>query len=189
MKRINFAFILFTLALLFATSCHKKVETKPVKTSKKKTVQQSKSSGQNIENTTITEDVMAVKKKKDDFESKSIDELNNENILEDVYFEFDKATLTSETRRVLKKHAEWLKKHPTVKILVEGHCDERGTEQYNLALGDRRAHAVKNYLISLGISPDRIKTISYGEMFPKVKGHNEWAWSQNRRCHFVIIAK
>ncbi len=189
MKKRRFLFILLIFTLILATACHKKAEPQPVNTQKKQAVQESKPSNKTIENTTITEDVIENKKKKDDFESKSIDELNNENILEDVYFEFDKATLTPETRRVLKKHAEWLKKHPTVKILVEGHCDERGTEQYNLALGDRRAHAVKNYLISLGISPDRIKTISYGEMFPKVKGHNEWAWSQNRRCHFVIIAK
>ncbi len=176
------------VSLMVTVACHKKAEPTPQQQPKKQTEVQQTEQKQTIENTVISENTMG-EKKKEDFESKSIDELNKENILEDVYFEFDKSRLTPETREVLKKHAQWLKEHPSVKILIEGHCDERGTEQYNLALGDRRAHAVKNYLISLGISPDRMKTISFGEMFPKVKGHNEWAWSQNRRCHFVIISK
>ena len=175
--------------ILLTVSCQKSPE--PAKEKQQPVTQQTEQKAEEpketLETTQINEDTLG--EKKDDFSSKSIDELNKENILEDVYFEFDKSRLTPKTREVLKKHAEWLKQHPTVKILIEGHCDERGTEQYNLALGDRRANAVKNYLISLGISPDRLKTISYGEMFPKVKGHNEWAWSQNRRCHFVIIEK
>ncbi len=178
---------LFALVII-SVSCHKKAETVPKTQTQKQATAQQTEKKQSIETTTINENTMGEKKKKN-FESKSVDELNKENILEDVYFEFDKSRLTPETRETLKKHAQWLKEHPNVKILIEGHCDERGTEQYNLALGDRRAHAVKNYLISLGISPDRMKTISFGEMFPKVKGHNEWAWSQNRRCHFVIISK
>ena len=179
---------LFAL-VLFTVSCQKKVETTPQNQAKKESTDTKQTTKkESIENTVINENTMG-EEKKNDFDSKSVDELNKENILEDVYFEFDKSRLTPEARAVLKKHAKWLKEHPTVKILIEGHCDERGTEQYNLALGDRRAHAVKNYLISLGISPDRMKTISFGEMFPKVKGHNEWAWSQNRRCHFVIISK
>ncbi len=179
---------LFALVII-SVSCHKEAKTVPQTKTKKETQKtQETAKKESIENTVINENTMG-EEKKNDFESKSVDELNKENILEDVYFEFDKSRLTPETREILKKHAKWLKEHPTVKILIEGHCDERGTEQYNLALGDRRAHAVKNYLISLGISPDRMKTISFGEMFPKVKGHNEWAWSQNRRCHFVIISK
>ncbi len=182
-------FLVVILFLFFSVSCQKKMETKPDVKTKKETISQEQNEKKAIDNTVINENSLKNIDKDKDLETKTIDELNKENILEDVYFEFDKATLTPETREVLKKHAKWLKEHPTVKILIEGHCDERGTEQYNLALGDRRAHAVKNYLISLGISPERMKTISFGEMFPKVKGHNEWAWSQNRRCHFVIISK
>ena len=183
-----FILSLFALAII-SVSCHKEAKTVPQTKTKKEAPKTSETAKkESIENTVINENTMG-EEKKNDFESKSVDELNKENILEDVYFEFDKSRLTPETRETLKKHAKWLKEHPTVKILIEGHCDERGTEQYNLALGDRRAHAVKNYLISLGISPDRMKTISFGEMFPKVKVHNEWAWSQNRRCHFVIISK
>ncbi len=181
--------ILVLMFIILGTiGCQKKPEPVPVKKGKKNEVQK-QNKNNSLETTEINNETIKQAEKKDDFSSKSIDQLNNENILEDVYFEFDKARLTPKTREVLRKHAQWLKEHPTVKILVEGHCDERGTEQYNLALGDRRAHAVKRYLVSLGISPDRIKTISYGEMFPKVKGHNEWAWAQNRRCHFVIIEK
>ncbi len=185
MKKILILLLFVSVAVTI--SCHKKVEPKPQKQTVRQPVTRPEKK-QNLENTEINENTM-VEQKKNDFNSKSVDQLNKENILEDVYFDFDKSTLTIKTRKVLKRHAQWLKEHPTVKILIEGHCDERGTEQYNLALGDRRAHAVKNYLVSLGISPDRMKTISFGEMFPKVKGHNEWAWSQNRRCHFVIISK
>ncbi|BBB32448.1 peptidoglycan-associated lipoprotein [Thermotomaculum hydrothermale] len=185
----KFFILLLFFSVIISVSCHKKVEQMPNKEIKpQETTQKQIEQKENI-NTAVISEKQLGENKKEDFESKSVDELNKENILEDVYFEFDKSRLTPETREVLKKHAKWLKEHPSVKILIEGHCDERGTEQYNLALGDRRAHAVKNYLISLGISPDRMKTISFGEMFPKVKGHNEWAWSQNRRCHFVIISK
>lgn len=123
------------------------------------------------------------------FAAKTVDDLNREGILEDVYFEFDKSRLTTETREALKQHAQWLNDHPTVKIIIEGHCDERGTEQYNMALGDRRAFSVKNYLISLGVPSHQMETFSWGEQVPKVEGSGEWAWSQNRRAHFVIREK
>jgi peptidoglycan-associated lipoprotein len=90
---------------------------------------------------------------------------------------------------ILKENAALLHKYPKVKIQIEGHCDERGTNEYNLALGERRANSTRNYLISLGISPDRISTISYGEERPLDPGHNEEAWAKNRRAHFVILSK
>ena len=86
-------------------------------------------------------------------------------------------------------NAEWLKKWPTVKIQIEGHCDERGSNKYNMALGDKRANAARDYLVSLGIDASRVTTISYGEERPFVEGHDEAAWSQNRRGHFVVTAK
>ena len=125
----------------------------------------------------------------DGFTAKTVDDLNREGIMEDIYFEFDKSRLTPETRAKLKEHAQWMMDHPTVNIIIEGHCDERGTEQYNLALGERRAYSVKNYIMSLGIASMRMQTISYGENVPKVEGSDEWAWSQNRRAHFVIKSK
>lgn len=106
--------------------------------------------------------------------------------LGDVFFAFDKSDLTAESRDTLANDAKLLKAASGVKIVVEGHCDERGTNEYNLGLGERRANAVKNYLVSLGISASRIKTISYGEEKPFAMGHNEDAWKQNRRAHFSL---
>ena len=90
---------------------------------------------------------------------------------------------------MLQANAAVLKKYPTWQITIEGHCDERGTAEYNLALGERRALAAKNYLVSLGIPADKVKTVSYGKEFPFDPGHDDAAWSKNRRAHFVITAK
>ena len=110
-------------------------------------------------------------------------------VLQNIHFEFDKATLTPEARAILKKIGAWLLKHPNVVILIEGHCDERGSNEYNLALGERRAASAKAYLVSMGVSPDRIKTISYGEERPLDPRHNEEAWAKNRRDEFKVISK
>jgi peptidoglycan-associated lipoprotein len=97
--------------------------------------------------------------------------------------------LLDEARATLDHHADWLTRHPTVTLLVEGHCDERGTVEYNLALGERRASAASSYLTSLGIASSRLKTISYGKEFPLDPGHSEEAWARNRRAHFQFTAK
>jgi peptidoglycan-associated lipoprotein len=106
--------------------------------------------------------------------------------LVDVFFAYDKSDLTADSRDTLANDAKLLKAASGVNIVIEGHCDERGTNEYNLGLGERRANSVKNYLISLGISASRIKTISYGEEKPFAMGHNEDAWKQNRRAHFSL---
>ena len=98
-----------------------------------------------------------------------------------VFFALDKSTIASAGRATLEKQSAWLKKYPAVTISIEGHADERGTREYNLALGERRANSVKDYLIALGISPNRIKTISYGKERPVALGSNRQAWAQNRR--------
>ena len=107
----------------------------------------------------------------------------------DVNFDFDKFNLREEAREILKKHAEWLGKNKDVMIVVEGHCDERGTTEYNLALGERRASAAVRFLVDMGIDARRIQTISYGEELPLDPGHNEEAWAKNRRAHFVVSGK
>jgi len=108
--------------------------------------------------------------------------------LETVYFDFDKSDLRQDARDVLAKNAEvLLKKAADAKIQIAGHCDERGSDEYNLALGDRRAKSAANYLKKLGVTADRISTISYGEEKPAVDGHDEAAWSKNRRAEFVIV--
>jgi peptidoglycan-associated lipoprotein len=121
--------------------------------------------------------------------SKSIDELNRDSPLKPVFFALDSSDLDDPGRAVATANAETLKKYSTWVITVEGHADERGTAEYNLALGERRANAVRNYLLSLGLSADRVKTVSYGKEFPFDPGHDEAAWAKNRRAHFVITAK
>lgn len=106
--------------------------------------------------------------------------------LQTVYFDYDSSVLKPEAKLKLERAATWLKRNAKVNVQVEGHCDERGTNEYNLALGERRALAARRYLISLGVDPDRIFTISYGEERPAVEGHGEWAWKFNRRAEFKI---
>ncbi len=98
-----------------------------------------------------------------------------------VYFDFDSSVITADAERTIQRWAEWMQAYPQVSVTIEGNADERGTREYNLALGERRAQAAKNYLIALGIDPSRISTISYGKERPKVEGHTEAAWAQNRR--------
>jgi peptidoglycan-associated lipoprotein len=107
-------------------------------------------------------------------------------VQEDVFFAFDSAALSGEARDVLRFKAKWLQENPGVNILIEGHTDERGTGEYNLALGERRALTARDFLVNLGISPERIRTVSYGEERPADPGHDAEAWARNRRAHFVI---
>jgi peptidoglycan-associated lipoprotein len=110
-------------------------------------------------------------------------------LLKDIHFDFDKYDIRPEDVAILRENAALLKKYPTIKIQIEGHCDERGTIEYNLALGERRATSTKNYLVSLGISADRVSTITFGKEKPLDPGHHEEAWAKNRRAHTVITSK
>ena len=105
---------------------------------------------------------------------------------EDVFFEFDQFVLSDSAKAVLNKKAKWLKDRPNAKALIEGHCDERGSTEYNLALGQKRAEAAMQFLIALGINPSRVSTISFGKERLADPGHNEAAWVKNRRAHFVL---
>ena len=109
--------------------------------------------------------------------------------LQTVYFEFNSAQLTEQTKNTLKDNAEFLKKSETIEVQVEGHADERGSVQYNLALGEKRAKTVKSYLMGLGVKVKRMTTISYGKERPLTFGHDESSWSKNRRANFVITTK
>lgn len=104
----------------------------------------------------------------------------------DIYFDFDKYDIRQDAKPVLEKLATWLKENPEKKVLIEGHCDERGTNQYNLALGERRATSAKNYLMALGISSSRIDIVTYGEERPLCREQSEECWQLNRRAHFVV---
>ena len=107
--------------------------------------------------------------------------------LKDVFFEFDRYDLSADARAVLRANADWLKGNSAARVEIEGHCDERGTNEYNLALGAKRAQAAREYLTTLGVTSDRLSTISYGEEIPVCKDSNEACWKQNRRARFVIL--
>ena len=125
----------------------------------------------------------------DAISSASLDDLNRNSPLKPVFFEYDSSDLTSEAQRALDENAVTLKKYGSWAVTIEGHCDERGTAEYNLALGERRSVAARAYLVSLGIPADRLRTVSYGKEFPFDPGHDESAFKKNRRAHFVITAK
>jgi peptidoglycan-associated lipoprotein len=116
-------------------------------------------------------------------------EVFESSLLKPIFFDFDKYDIRPADTEILKGNSALLKKFPNLKIQIEGHCDERGTNEYNLALGERRANSTKKYLSSLGITSDRVSTISYGEEKPMDPGHNEEAWTKNRRANFLITAK
>jgi len=108
------------------------------------------------------------------------------NVGDRVFFGYDSSDLDSDALELLQDQVAWLKQNSNVSVTIEGHCDERGTREYNLALGEKRAQAVKNYLIGLGISPDRVSTVSYGKERPAVVGSNDGAWAQNRRSVTIV---
>jgi peptidoglycan-associated lipoprotein len=121
--------------------------------------------------------------------SASLDDLNKTSPLKPVYFELDSSDLSAVNQKTLDENAALMKRYTSWTVTIEGHCDERGTAEYNLALGERRAMAARAYLVSLGIAADRVRTVSYGKEFPFDPGHDEAAFAKNRRAHFVITAK
>ncbi|MFQ6082718.1 MAG: peptidoglycan-associated lipoprotein Pal [Candidatus Aminicenantia bacterium] len=183
MKKLIIILVAVFMVFLFFISCKKRVEVlkaPPVVEEKAPLVEEVEEAPA-IAKPTLSEEEI--------FRAKTLEELNKEQPLEMVHFDFDRYNIREDAKPVLEKNADWLRTHLTVEFLIEGHCDERGTEEYNLALGERRAKATMNYLVALGISPGRIRTISYGKSQPLDLGHDEIAWQKNRRAQFVIIAK
>ena len=125
----------------------------------------------------------------EDIASRPLEEINREAPLQAVFFRYDSSELDTAARAAVEANADILARNPRWVIAIEGHCDSRGTPEYNLALGERRAYAVRDHLVSLGVSPDRVQTISYGEEFPFVPGETEDAWAANRRAHFVVTGQ
>jgi len=121
--------------------------------------------------------------------SEDLQTLNSKGYLKDAFFDFDKADLREDARTALAADAQWLKQYGSIRVLIEGHADERGTEEYNLSLGQKRASSVKDYLVSLGVEGSRVNTVSYGKARPFCADHDDNCWQQNRRGHFVITGK
>ena len=196
MKRTSFIlpFTVFCfLALLFVNGCAKKtvvkeaavsseapaaVESKPKQTPDKAVAKDDAEAKMRAEKEAAAK-AQAAKEAAAAASSKNLYEMT------DIYFDFDKYNLSTAARETLKKHAEWLNKNQKVKIVIEGHCDERGTAEYNLALGERRASEAKKYMTELGVMEKRVNTVSYGKERPLDPGHNETAWTKNRRDRFV----
>lgn len=123
------------------------------------------------------------------FARKTLEELNAERPLADVYFDLDQFSIRDDARAALQRNAEWMRRWTSTRIMIEGHCDARGTGEYNLALGERRAVAVRDYLVNLGIASDRVLTVSRGEETPVCFDEVESCWQQNRRGHSIVTAK
>ena len=137
----------------------------------------------------VEESVPVPSLSEDEIGNRSLEDLNRNSPLKPAFFGLDSAELDDVGRADVAANAEIMKKYPAWMVTIEGHCDERGTAEYNLALGERRAVAVKTYLVALGVTPDRLRTVSYGKEFPFDTAHAEAAWAKNRRAHFVITSK
>ena len=194
-KWIIFAMLMIIPAMLFSVSCAKQaVMTEPSTTDtsaadeaarqaemeKQKAMEQQKQMEEERLAAERAEQLKAEAMERDMMMAK------NRFLSEHVYFEFDNATLDYQAQELLKQKAMWLRDNPDANVVIEGHCDERGTNAYNLALGERRAESTKSFLVNLGISGARLTTISYGEEKPLDMGQNEEAWAKNRRAAFVL---
>jgi len=171
------------LALAFTLSCRKKVQElpPPPPAVKEQPAVEKVDEGTRVATPKLSEEAI--------FDSKSLDQLNQEMPLAMINFDFNEYIIRPDAKPILESNAVWLKKFQKARVLVEGHCDERGTEDYNLALGERRAQSTKEYMVSLGIPPEKLKIISYGKSQPLDPGHDDFAWAKNRRAQFLIIEK
>jgi peptidoglycan-associated lipoprotein len=196
MIKKSFSILILILCIgLIMTGCPKKTVVKEEPTTKK-SEEAVKKEAKEEELARIKEEE-AKKAQEKEFEKSLVPkktpgiegEVFESKLLKDIHFDFDKYDIRPTDAGILKENAALLVKFPNVKIQIEGHCDERGTVEYNLALGERRANGAKRYLISLGIPEKRISTISYGKERPSDPGHNEEAWAKNRRAHTIILSK
>jgi peptidoglycan-associated lipoprotein len=175
---------LFALVAFITFGCQK-AATKPE--AEQLTKEQKESAQKSPEK--VTEQKIASGKESVESQEKGAAMEEKEGMFKDIYFAFDKYDVKDEYKSDLKAVASWMTKNPNAKLSVEGHCDERGTNEYNLALGDRRAKAVKDFLVSLGVPSSRVDSISYGEEKPLCTEQTEECWAKNRRAHFVILGK
>jgi len=182
MKKILVYALAVVIVVAFFAGCKKKVKEVPPPPPQVK----EQPRVEKVEEPVVQEPVLS---EEEIFMSKSLEQINKEQPLAMIHFDYDKYFVREDAKAALDRNAAWLKKFRTVKLLVEGHCDERGTEDYNLALGEKRAKSAFDYLVSLGISADRMKILSYGKSQALAGGHDEASWQANRRAQFTIIEK
>ncbi len=189
---LKFGLLLLVVSFLFLVSCAKQRDVAGQAGGETAAAEETTDqvTGDDQEEQGISEEEIAAQKKAEaeaarreaEREKAAREKFVNEN----VYFGFDDSSLTKKAREILAAKADWLRSHPDVEVVIEGHCDERGTKEYNMALGQRRAQSIKNFLVNAGIDSDRLDTISYGEERPVDPRSNEMAWAKNRRGHFRI---
>lgn len=190
MKKLVIFSLAFLLIFAFLSACRKKVEEAPPPPpaiEEQPEVVEEQPMVEEVEEEPVIEEPELTEEEL--FLQKSLDQINAEAPLEMIHFDFDRYFIREDAKPALEANAVWLKKYQAIVVLIEGHCDERGTEEYNLALGEKRAKSTLDYLASLGIAAERIKIISYGKSQPLDPGHNEDAWQQNRRAQFKVIGK
>jgi peptidoglycan-associated lipoprotein len=178
MKRFIVGILTVLVLAAVFNSCKKEVVTAPTKEEKVEKVEEVTPK---VEKPQLTEEEL--------FQRRTLEELNRMGYLKRINFDFDKYFIRDDMKPVLEQNAQWLLKYPTVVITIDGHCDERGTEEYNMALGEKRAESAKKYLMNLGVPGERMKTVSYGKIKPLVKGVDEQSYFMNRRDEFTIIKK
>jgi peptidoglycan-associated lipoprotein len=179
MKRIYIGVLVVLMTVAFFNSCQKAVKTEPVKPQPK--MEKVEEATPKVERPELTEEEI--------FQRQTLEELNKQGHLKRVHFDFDKYFIRDDMKPVLQSNAEWLLKYSTVVVAIGGHCDERGTEEYNMALGEKRAISAKQYLVSLGVPAERLRTVSYGKTQILVRGVNEESHYMNRRDEFIITKK
>jgi len=177
MKKLGVLFVVLSLVILFNACGKKAAKVAPVKP----VVEKVEEPVTQVEKPVLSEEEI--------FQQKTIEDLNKDQILKKINFDFDKYQIREDMKPILQDDANWMLKYPSVNVLIEGHCDERGTIEYNIALGEKRAEAAKNYLASLGVNAANIKIVSYGKSKPLVQGVDEATYFQNRRDEFVITKK
>lgn len=190
-KKLNMKFALLCIVMLslaFTVSCAKKppeatTDSAQTEADETRTAESGTDAAQADEDS-LTEEELEARRQAEAEAREATADARDRFVSEKVFFEFDDSSLTDSARDALRDKVEWLRNHPDACVIIEGHCDERGTDEYNLALGSRRAESVKDFLTKAGIDGSRLTTISYGEERPAVKGQNEEAWAKNRRAEF-----
>ncbi len=180
---VGLALLFMILGVVFATSCAKKtIKSEPgIATTEEGAGTQVVGEGNVLEEQRLEEERV-----REEAKARRVRAERKEFLNDHIYFDYDKSNLDATAKGNLKSKASWLVAHPNVTVVIEGHCDERGTNEYNMALGDRRAQSARNYLVDLGIKRHRLTTISYGEEKPLAMGSDERSWANNRRDQFVI---
>jgi peptidoglycan-associated lipoprotein len=188
MRKLTVVLIPASIVLMFLFACSKPIVSSGPSTSYESEAQRAGSEGKGPSGLTISEESLGSTGAGSSLSPEQAAEARKAFENEDILFDYDSALLTPQAQEILREKARYMKENPGTNVIIEGHCDERGTNEYNLALGEQRAKMTQEFLVALGVSASRIKTVSYGEERPLDRSNTEQAWAKNRRAHFVITS-